>query len=66
MTAAEIELSKKLLHAQLLAKQSADLVLIVSRQVDLLKVRIDKLEAVVEGMAIGKGRTGPVERGGAE
>ncbi len=54
MTAAEAELSKKLLHAQLLAKQSADLVLIVSRQVDLLKVRIDKLEAVVEGMCVGR------------
>lgn len=54
MTDVEIELSKKLLNAQSLAMQAADLALLYGEEIVALLERVDKLEAVVEGMAAGK------------
>lgn len=55
MTESEIELSKKILHAQEMALQTSTVLFMQSSMIELLQLRIEKLEAVVEGMCVGKG-----------
>ena len=57
MTNSETELSKKLLNAQMMCRQALDISMAQQTVISMLVARLDTLEAVVEGMAIG-GRLG--------
>ena len=54
MTEEGIELSKKLLHAQGIGMKTLNLVMAQAFIISSLEQRLDKLEAVVEGMALAK------------
>ena len=58
MTKTEEELSKKLLNTQILAMQAIEIVDLQRTTIECLARRIDRLEAVVEGMCVAKGIDG--------
>ena len=67
MTKTEEELSKKMLHAQMLAMQSVELVVMLGDEVSALRLQIEKLQAVVDAMTIARGyKKDRASRGDAE